>query len=142
KNGGVDRGNFGIPDSLSRVYVRPMVEESAVGGHLLPQELECGRDACARIAVGNVAAFLSDADGGQAESCRCDARRHVVGLRRAHVAAVPHQAGTGIRLIPKKLEVAFFDLLEKGIILRRKRGRITGFSVASAYCGRACGKSS
>src|SRR5271155_3574001 len=119
QNGGVNRGEFGLPEALAGIDVGPMVEKSALVGQLLPEKAQRVDHAFAGERERDIAALFADAQRGQAESGGGDAADHTV-VGGAHIAAVLHHSGAGIGLIPEKLKNRFFELLEEGIVSGRK----------------------
>ena len=119
---GVDRRDFGVPDSFAGIDVGEVIEESAMRRQLPPKKYERRDDAQARVLVGDVAALFCDADCGQAKTGGGDACDHA-GVVDAHVAAVFDQSGLRIGLLPEEEETAAFKIVQKLIILRRKGGR-------------------
>ena len=118
---GIDGRDLRIPNPFTRLLVREMIEESTVVGHRLPEKPKRGNHAIARILEGHVAALLTDAEGGQSETSGRDAC-HDPRVRLPNMAAVFHQAGLSIPLLPEVLEVRSFDLLQKNVIFGRERG--------------------
>jgi len=122
QDGGVDGGDFGVPDAFAGVDVGEVKEEAAMGGELSPEEDESVDDAETGVLVRDVTALFRDADGREAEAGGGDAGDYA-GVVDADVAAIFDQAGLGIGLFPEEEEAATFELFEKLIVFGGERGR-------------------
>ena len=125
QDGGVDRGDFRVPQPLAGIDIRPVVEESAMIREFLPEKPHRIEDAIARLRVRNEAALVGDANRGEAEAERRDAAELIILIRRDHIAAVAHEAGIWIRLLPEKKEIRALDLIAEGLgpAAKRSAGR-------------------
>lgn len=123
---GVNRRNFTLPSALACLCVQPVIEPPVKLLGAISKETQGGPHALLCLAFSNPFSFSRDAKGGQAKACRRNARhaamvfvqRRVVGAR-----AVRNQAGPGISLLPKILELAAFHVFEKYFV-RGGMGRL------------------
>src|SRR5208282_6219024 len=104
QNSGVDGRNFRIPNSFSVGDIGKVIKKSSMVWQFLPKEAEGDKNALERIAAGNQAALISDAEGGQAKARSCNAGydSFIIG---ADVAPVFHHPRFRAGLLPKITEV-------------------------------------
>src|SRR5690348_12991595 len=116
QNGRIDRRHLSIPDPLAGIYICPVIKKSSVVGQLLPQEPKRSHGAFSGRRHRNPAAFLTDAEGRQAEpSCRkASYNAFVISF---DATSILHQTRFGISLLPKILKISIFKIIKKLIIL-------------------------
>src|SRR5262245_39941896 len=87
QNCAIYRGNLRVPEALAGVDVGPVIEEPTVIRHLLPEKMQPGEDAIARIFQGNPSPLLADAQGSEPEPGRRDAAKIAL-VGGSHIEAV------------------------------------------------------
>jgi hypothetical protein len=120
QNRRVDGRNLGVPDSRTRVQIRPVVEEPPVGRHLRLEKAKSGDHALVGLAGGHELALFADADRGQAESRGRDACGGACVGCRTHVNSVSDESGNRVRLVPEVAERGQFNLIQQAFVLRRQ----------------------
>ena len=93
-----------------------MIEESSMLREFFPEEEQSVHGPSSGLKIMNESAFVPDAKRRQPEARRRDAC-HGIGISRAHVAAILHEAGRRIRLLPKVAEGNLLQVVQKLVIL-------------------------
>jgi hypothetical protein len=119
QNGGIDGGDFGIPNSFPGFDIGEVIEEATMVRHDVPKRSQRLDDTLTRIGERYVAALLTNAKCGKTESGSGNAGDGTV-VGRANVAAILDQAGVGAGLIPEELEIRLLQVFQKLVILGRK----------------------
>src|ERR1022692_3713058 len=112
QDGRVDRRDFGVPHSFTRVNVGEVIKESSMRGQLFPRKPQLSHNSLARLGQWNVSAFLSNAKRGQPKTRGRDACYHS-SVIRAHITSVLHQPGLWVGLFPEVEEICSFQFLQQ-----------------------------
>src|ERR1700688_817666 len=125
----LDGRDFGITHALASVDIGKVIEETSMGGHLLPQETQGGESPFPHVVRRNESALFSNAQSGQAKS-RSGNTADRGGTISLDVASVLNQSSLRACLLPEILKVQFFQFIQKLIVFLGQGGR-TGRDVRS-----------
>ena len=89
-----------------------------------PKTLERCQDSLLGRRMRNKPALFADAQRGQTKACGGNASDNssIIGM---NVASIFHQAGLGIGLFPKILDVRLFHVIQELVVFRRNRAKRT-----------------
>src|ERR1700722_5291102 len=119
QDGGVDRGNLGIPDSFAGVKVGKVVEESPMGGQLFPKKTQASHDTLACVGERNIAPLVSNAESRQPKASRGNTS-HYSGVIDVKITSVFDHSGLRVGLLPEIEEICFLQFLQQLVIRRGK----------------------
>src|SRR5208282_5405343 len=115
QDGGVDGGDFRIPNSLASINIAEVIEEAPMVGQFLPQETQGIESARFGRPTQNIFAFFSDAQSSQPEA-RCRNASDFVCDGIASVASVQYEPCFRVCLVPKVSETGLLQSVQKPII--------------------------
>jgi hypothetical protein len=121
QDGGIDGGDFGVPDAPASVDIGEVIEEAAMVRQFVTQELQRGDHALAGFRAGYKAAQVSNAKCSQTESSGGNAGYGgIVGGSFARVATVFDQPSFRAGLLPEKAATEAFNVVEELVVFRGK----------------------
>ena len=119
QNGGIDRRYFRFPNSLTGIYIRPVIEKPSVVGQLLPEKTKRGQRTFSRRRKRNPATLLTDAESCQAEPCSRQAGYNAL-IIRLDIESILLQTSLWVSMFPEILEVSIFQIIKEFVVLLRE----------------------